>query len=241
VRDTAQQQAYCHQQQPPQVECHPLTFLRHTRRPRRQAHVPVYQKTNARLLDPATGQRRRYGKRAGPAAPKPFMSFTTFALTAFVGYKAVQTLWRMVRGRRQQQQQQEHLLDVSEEEEEGHWQQQQQHQQLRGLPSTQQQPSGPSAFLRRALPTLGPPRRAKQLAAQHRQQRAAAAAAVQRAATGGGGRGGRAGGRQRLTQPVHERRKGMLEKWETVLKQQQVGACVLVCGVCVAVQHAANC
>jgi hypothetical protein len=91
--------------------------------------VPVYQKTNARLLDPATGQRRQYGKRAGPAAPKPFMSFTTFALTAFVGYKAVQTLWRLCRGR--QQQQQVHLLDASEEEED--WQQ----QQMRALPSTQ--------------------------------------------------------------------------------------------------------
>jgi hypothetical protein len=149
-----------------QLWCRPLTSLRHLRRPRRQAQVPVYQKTNARLLDPATGQRRRYGKRAGPAAPKPFMSFTTFALTAFVGYKAVATLWRLVKGRRQQQQQ-DHLLDVSEEEE-GHWQQQQQQQQ-RALPSTQVglhrghgfTPGGvsrlqPYSCLRQPLPAHGP-------------------------------------------------------------------------------------
>jgi hypothetical protein len=69
-------------------------------RPPRITEVPLYQKTNARLVDPKTGQRLRPGRTRQAAGNKGTISFGAVALTAFVGYRAFQLLWRNFKRKR---------------------------------------------------------------------------------------------------------------------------------------------
>lgn len=80
----------------------------------------MYQKINSRVADPVTGKRLR--ARATKRGPVSRVSFGTFVLAAFLGWKAFQLMGRSLFGRRrrqeQQQQQEEGQLVAWESDEE---------------------------------------------------------------------------------------------------------------------------
>lgn len=162
--------------------------------PRASAAVPIYRKINSRLADPATGRRARgRAGRGGRAGPVDRVSFGMFVIAAVVGWKAFQLLSRSVWGRKrehQQQQQDGQLVEWASDEEEE-----------QPLPPVRTIP----AMLRRALPRLGPPSRAKQLSQQRRDRpRRAAPSARQKMQPHG----------------VAQRRTTMLERMDAAARQQ---------------------
>lgn len=83
--------------------------------------VPVYQKINSRVLDPATGERRQRGNRglAGRNRQRS-LGFGALALSAFVGFRALQQLVRCIRRRQPPQTEQEALEAVLALEDDAH-------------------------------------------------------------------------------------------------------------------------